>query len=33
MLQAEVAKAGWLNIPAQPPSVAAEQPGPKPVRH
>jgi hypothetical protein len=33
MLQAEVAKAGWLNIPATSSVVAAEQPGPKPVRH
>jgi hypothetical protein len=32
MLQASVAKAGWSGIPAKPP-VAAEQPGPKPVRH
>lgn len=34
MLQAEVAKAGWLNIPTASSVVGgAEQPGPKPVRH
>jgi hypothetical protein len=33
MLQAEVAKAGWLNTPARPPAAATEQTGPKPVRH
>jgi hypothetical protein len=33
MLQAEVTRAGWLNISATPPVAAAEQTGPKPVRH
>jgi hypothetical protein len=34
MLQDEVAKAGWLATPAKPqPVQAAEEPGPKPIRH
>jgi hypothetical protein len=34
MLQAEVAKAGWLGAPVQSPTApATEETGPKPVRH
>jgi hypothetical protein len=33
MLQAEVVKAGWLDTPAKSSVAAAEETGPKPVRH
>lgn len=34
MMQDEVAKAGWLVMPAKPqPAPAAEEPGSKPIRH
>jgi hypothetical protein len=34
MLQDEVAKAGWMALPAKPQAArAAEEPGPKPIRH
>jgi hypothetical protein len=34
MLQGEIVKAGWLNVPANAPAPPpAEEPGPKPARH